>query len=95
MDADGRRLWPGSRQAFRPSSPVYLDKALAGQGHDAGRHAGGRLTDGAGRGGQDRAGGSLLTSASAGVVFADVLRSSRRAPLDRAVRMSAASSRSG
>ncbi|MBB6555139.1 beta-galactosidase [Nonomuraea rubra] len=28
-DADGRRLWHGSRQAFCPSSPVYLDKALA------------------------------------------------------------------
>ncbi|WP_207756631.1 beta-galactosidase [Nonomuraea cypriaca] len=28
VDAEGRRLWHGSRQAFCPSSPVYLDKAL-------------------------------------------------------------------
>ncbi|WP_235854389.1 beta-galactosidase [Nonomuraea aridisoli] len=29
VDADGRRLWHGSRQAFCPSSPIYRDKALA------------------------------------------------------------------
>jgi beta-galactosidase len=26
---DGRRLWPGGRQAFCPSSPVYRERALA------------------------------------------------------------------
>jgi beta-galactosidase len=28
-DADGRRLWPGSRQSWCPSSPVFRDHALA------------------------------------------------------------------
>src|SRR5690606_37150051 len=27
--ADGTRLWPGSRQAFCPSSPVYREHATA------------------------------------------------------------------
>ncbi|MFI7616662.1 beta-galactosidase [Nonomuraea terrae] len=29
VDADGRRWWHGSRQAFCPSSPIYREKALA------------------------------------------------------------------
>ncbi|MGR6917089.1 beta-galactosidase [[Actinomadura] parvosata] len=28
VDADGRRLWHGSRQGFCPSSPIYREKAL-------------------------------------------------------------------
>ncbi len=27
VDADGRRLWPGSRQAYCPSSPVFRERA--------------------------------------------------------------------
>jgi beta-galactosidase len=29
VDRDGRRAWPGGRQAFCPSSPVYRERALA------------------------------------------------------------------
>jgi beta-galactosidase len=38
--ADGHRLWPGGRQAFCPSSPVYRDRALRLCREVAARYAG-------------------------------------------------------
>lgn len=38
--ADGHRLWPGGRQAFCPSSPVYRERALALCRQVATRYAG-------------------------------------------------------
>jgi beta-galactosidase len=40
MLADGTRLWPGGRQAFCPSSPVYRERALALVERIAERYAG-------------------------------------------------------
>ena len=39
VDREGRRLWPGGRQAWCPSSPVFRDKALALVEAVAGRYA--------------------------------------------------------
>jgi beta-galactosidase len=40
MTRDGRRLWPGGRQAWCPSSPVFREKALALVEQMAGRYGG-------------------------------------------------------
>jgi beta-galactosidase len=40
MTSDGRRLWPGGRQAWCPSSPVFREKALALVEQMAGRYGG-------------------------------------------------------
>jgi beta-galactosidase len=40
MTQDGRRLWPGGRQAWCPSSPVFREKALALVEQMAGRYGG-------------------------------------------------------
>jgi beta-galactosidase len=40
MTYDGRRLWPGGRQAWCPSSPVFREKALALVEQMAGRYGG-------------------------------------------------------
>ena len=38
MTSDGRRMWPGGRQAWCPSSPVFREKALALVERMAGRY---------------------------------------------------------
>ena len=40
MTQDGRRLWPGGRQAWCPSSPIFREKALALVEQMAGRYGG-------------------------------------------------------
>ncbi|WP_226344794.1 beta-galactosidase [Agilicoccus flavus] len=39
VDVDGRTLWPGSRQAWCPTSPVFREKAVALAGRVAQRYA--------------------------------------------------------